>query len=74
MHNQRVKAGPSLGGKNARYSVIVAGVSPQSINGFGWEGEQPAFGQDPACGSHSVRGGGQLCRLHNVSPMTQRNL
>ena len=74
MDDKRVKAGPPLGGKNTGHSAIVTGIGAQAVDGFGWEGDQPPFGQDRGCGSQSLRGGGQSCRLHNVSPMTQRYL
>jgi hypothetical protein len=41
-----IKTGAVLGGKNSGYGLLVHGVTPQTINGFGGDGHQTALSQN----------------------------
>jgi hypothetical protein len=46
VHDQRIEAGPALGGKDGRHGPAVGGVRTQAIDSFRGKGHQPAFAQN----------------------------
>ena len=68
MHNQWVKAGPSLGGKNTRDRVVVARIRTQSIDGLRRERDESAIVQalSRTCDSLIGCGQGGARSLHDL--------